>query len=165
MYKKIISRASLNDNIKITDLIGHWPGQRGMNSENKGLSMLSLALIVGLWTTTCIQTQMGGAQGYVTETYSISKTGDYELTRDWYIDPLCTTSLSQDSEAGTIELGKRLGGIFVSGETYEANFSDAGGTDLGAVAINGNKSLKLARGMKNSTMRNTMVGVFEYFKK
>ena len=126
--------------------------------------MLSLALIVGLWTTTCIQTQMGGNQGYTQESMEIGQAGEYEFTREWFIDPLCTSALSVDKEAGEVKLGKKLSGMFVSGETYEADFSNIMGKDLGAIQI-GNDSIKIGRGMKNSSMRNTMVGIFEYSKK
>lgn len=126
--------------------------------------MLNLILIAGLWTSTCIQTQMGGMHGFVQESYSIEETGEYEFTRQWFLDPLCTTSLESDTEAGEIKTGKKITGIFVGAETYEADFTNIMGTDLGAVQVN-SRSLKVARGMKNSTMRNTMVGVFEYFKK
>lgn len=123
--------------------------------------MLSLVLIAGLWTTTCIQTQLGGMQGYVQESYEISEAGEYEFTREWFIDPHCTTSLDTESEQGKIRLGSRISGMFIKGETYQADFENLLGKDLGAIEVRDN-SLRFARGMKNSTMRNTMVGLFDY---
>lgn len=126
--------------------------------------MLSLVLIAGLWTTTCIQTQSGGMQGYVQESYEISQTGAYEFTREWFIDPHCTTAVDLETEKGNIKLGKKLSGMFIKVETYEADFEDILGKDLGAIEVK-YSSLRFARGMKNSSMRNTMTGLFEYFKK
>lgn len=125
---------------------------------------MSIALIVGIWTTSCIQTQLSHHHGYVKETYRFEYTGAYEFKREWYHDPKCTEPNGTDMESGTIELGKKLQGLFVTQDTFEADFSSQGGIDLGAVAVR-KDHLKIARGVKNSTLRNTMVGLFEYFKK
>lgn len=123
--------------------------------------MLSLFLLAGIWTTTCIQTQINNQSGYVQEKYIIGETGNYYFEREWFEDAKCTAIKSVDSEDGSLSLGKKMSGIFVSGETFEADFTSASGKDLGAIQVNAN-SLKFARGLKNSTMRNTMVGFFEY---
>jgi hypothetical protein len=127
--------------------------------------MMTLAIFVGIWTSTCIQTQISGNnQGFVKETYSIEKTGEFEFTREWFQDSGCSSPNGTDTETGTITLGKKLSGMFITGDTYEADFSTQGGTDLGAMTLQ-NNTLKMARGMKNSSMRNTMVGIFGYVKR
>lgn len=125
--------------------------------------MTSLALIVGIWTTSCTQTQSNFGQGFARDTYSFEENGEFEFRRDWYKDSNCTEIKDEEVSVGSVELGNRMSGMFVTGETYEANFSEASGTDLGAISVKGN-SLKIARGMKNSTMRNTMVGFIEFVK-
>ena len=126
--------------------------------------MLNLALIVGLWATTCIQSQNTTHAGFMIESYDVRENGSYELKREWHADPACNEQYATETESGTVKVGKKLSGIFVSGNTYESDFETSMGVDLGAVKIEGNK-LKVARGMKGSTMRNTMVGLFEYVKK
>lgn len=126
--------------------------------------MLNLALIVGLWATTCIQTQTATHAGFLIESYDVRENGSYELKREWHADPVCREQFDSETETGTIKVGKKLSGIFVSGNTFESDFETILGVDLGAVKIEGNK-LKVARGMRGSTMRNTMVGLFEYVKK
>jgi hypothetical protein len=126
--------------------------------------MLNLALIVGLWATTCIQSMNNNHAGFMIESYDIRDNGSYEVKREWFADPSCHAPYDVDSETGTIKVGKKLSGIFISGNTFEADFEQTTGVDLGAVSVDTNK-LKVARGMKGSTMRNTMVGLFEYVKK
>lgn len=126
--------------------------------------MLNLALIVGLWATTCIQTQNTNYAGFAIESYDVRENGNYEFKREWFSDASCSSQYGVEKEEGNLEIGKKLSGMFVQGETYEANFTTTVGTDLGAVKIDG-KKIKVARGMRNSTMRNTMVGIFEYAKK
>lgn len=126
--------------------------------------MLNLALIVGLWATTCIQTQNNTHAGFMIESYDVRENGSYELKREWHADAACTEQFAEETENGTVKVGKKLSGIFISGNTYESDFQTIMGVDLGAVQVNGNK-LKVARGMNGSTMRNTMVGLFEYVKK
>ncbi len=126
--------------------------------------MLNLALIVGLWATTCIQTQNGRNAGFVIESYDVRDNGSYEHKTDWYADPMCSQQYDSNSESGVVKVGKKLSGIFVTGNNFEADFETATGVDLGAVKVEDNK-LKVARGMSGSTMRNTMVGLFEYVKK
>lgn len=126
--------------------------------------MISLALFVGIWTSACIQTQANHQQGFARETYAITEDGEFEYVRQWFNDPTCKEMKATDEEAGTVEVGNKLTGMFIQGEAYEANFISDLGIDLGALAI-ANKKLKVARGMKGSTMRNTMVGIFEFSKK
>ncbi len=126
--------------------------------------MMTIALLAGIWSTTCIQTQISNlGQGHVKETYTISVDHSYEFKREWFRDAKCTEPQGTDIESGTIELGKEIQSVFVLSGTYEANFSSQGGVDLGAVAIQKN-ALKISRGIKNSSMRNTMLSLFEYVK-
>lgn len=123
----------------------------------------SIALFVGLWTTNCTQMQTNTNQGFARDTYAIEKDGHYAFTRTWFVDGVCSVEKDAEVETGTLEIGKKISGIFISAPTFEANFNEASGTDLGAISSNG-KSLRLARGMKNSTFRNTMVGFIEFLK-
>ncbi len=126
--------------------------------------MFNLALIVGLWATTCIQSQNVNHSGFMIESYDVRDNGSYEVTRDWYADPSCNEQYAEEKENGVVRVGKKLSGMFVTLDTYEADFETVMGVDLGAVKVEG-KTLKVARGMRGSTMRNTMVGLFEYVKK
>jgi hypothetical protein len=126
--------------------------------------MMTLALLVGIWSSTCIQTQLNGRQGFVKEIYAFEEGGDYEFVREWYEDSGCKKLRESDSEVGTVVIGNRLSGMFISGNTFEADFRAVDGVDLGALSLS-NNSLKIARGMKNSSMRNTMLGIFEFRKK
>jgi hypothetical protein len=127
--------------------------------------MIVLTLLAGIWTTTCIQTQISNVNsGYVKETYSIEQTGAYEFKREWFKDSSCTFPDGTDTEAGTVEMGNKISTFFMPGEVYEADFSSQDGVDLGAVSVKNNK-LKVARGVKNSSFRNTMLSLFEYSKK
>lgn len=129
--------------------------------------MITLALLVGIWSTTCIQTQINKTinhSGYVKETYAIQKDGAFEFKREWFRDPSCTEPNGTDTESGTIELGGKLQSLFFAHETYEANFNTQAGIDLGAVSLKETTSIKIARGVRNSSMRNTMLSLFEYGK-
>lgn len=126
--------------------------------------MLNLALIVGLWATTCIQTQNTNYAGFAIESYDVRENGNYEFKREWFSDAACSAQYGVETEEGNVSVGKKLSGIFVTGDTFEADFKTTTGVDLGAVKVEG-KKLKVARGMRGSTMRNTMLGLFEYSKK
>jgi hypothetical protein len=126
--------------------------------------MLNLALIVGLWVTTCIQSQNVNYAGFMIESYDVRENGSYDFKREWYADPMCNEQYGSENESGIVSVGKKIDGIFVSGNTFEADFKTAMGVDLGAVKVDGNK-LKVSRGMRGSTLRNSMVGVFDYVKK
>jgi len=126
--------------------------------------MLTLALLAGIWSSTCIQTQISNRnQGFAKETYTIAKNGAFEFKREWFNDSDCSEPNGTDSEAGTIVLGSKLSGFFITQDTFEADFNTQGGIDLGAIAVNNNK-LRVARGVKNSSMRNTMLGLFDFTK-
>jgi hypothetical protein len=129
--------------------------------------MITMALLVGIWSTTCIQTQINKTinhSGYAKESYTIDKDGAFEFKREWFRDSTCQDATDSDIESGTIELGDKLQGLFISSETVEADFSTQSGVDLGAISLN-NESLKVARGVRNGSMRNTMLSLFEYAKR
>ncbi len=126
--------------------------------------MLTLALLAGIWSTTCIQTQVSNNnQGFAKETYTFTKNGVYEFKREWFRDANCSEPNGTDTETGSVVLGNKISSFFITQDTFEADFNSQGGIDLGAIAIANNK-LKIARGMRNSSMRNTMLGLFEYSK-
>lgn len=126
--------------------------------------MLTFALLAGIWSTTCIQTQISNNnQGFAKETYTFAKNGVFEFKREWFQDSDCSEPNGTDTETGSVEIGKKMNGFFITQETYEATFNTQAGIDLGALAVNNNK-LRVARGVKNSSMRNTMLGLFEYVK-
>lgn len=126
--------------------------------------MLTFALLAGIWTTSCIQTQISNNnQGFARETYTFTKNGMYEFKREWFRDADCTDPNGTDSETGTLVIGNKITSFFVTQDTYEAEFSSQAGVDLGAISLSGNK-LRIARGIRNGTMRNTMLGLFDYIK-
>lgn len=126
--------------------------------------MLTFALLAGIWTTSCIQTQISNNnQGFARETYTFTKNGMYEFKREWFRDADCTDPNGTDSETGTLVIGNKITSFFVTQDTYEAEFSSQAGVDLGAISLSGNK-LRIARGIRNGTMRNTMLGLFDYVK-
>ncbi len=125
--------------------------------------MNTLLLFIGIWSTTCIQSQIQNQSGYVQETYSIRKDGAYEFTRDWYRDSSCQDFDHSDTEAGTVEIGRKITTIFTPNDVWEANWSTSDGVDAGAIFVRENK-LRIGRGVKNSTFRNTMLGIFDYVK-
>lgn len=127
--------------------------------------MLTLTLLAGIWSTTCIQTQISNVNtGYVQETYTFEKTGTFEFKREWFKDPKCTLPDGTDTEAGLVVVGAKINTFFMPGEVYEADFNTQSGEDLGAVTIRSNV-LHIARGVKNSSFRNTMLSLFDYTKK
>lgn len=126
--------------------------------------MLTFALLAGIWSSTCIQTQISNNnQGFAKETYTFTNSGVYEFKREWFRDADCSEPNGTDTETGSVEIGNKMNGFFITQETYEASFSSQGGVDLGALSVNNDK-LRVARGVKNSSMRNTMLGLFEYSK-
>lgn len=128
--------------------------------------MITLALLAGIWSTTCIRTQMSpDRQGHVVETYNIQEDGTFEFKRDWFRDPQCSEPSGTDIESGTLEIGAKINTFFSPGNSYEANFSSEGGIDLGAVSLKENEYIMIARGVKNSTFRNSMLSLFQYRKK
>ncbi len=127
--------------------------------------MLTLALLAGLWSTTCIQTQINhDKQGFVIESYEIKAKGEFEFRRDWYRDENCIDSIGHEAESGTIEIGQTMNSFFSPAGSTEANFSTQKGVDLGALLLQ-NNSLRVARGVPNNLRRNTMLSLFLYSKK
>ena len=131
--------------------------------------MLEIILLVGIWTTNCIQTQLGGSNrpvnfGYVKETYTIENDATYEFKREWFRDPVCLEPRGTDTETGFLELGELIQGGMFAGTSYQADFSSHQGIDFGAISLNQKKSIKVARGVPNNSMRNTMLSLFEYKK-
>lgn len=127
--------------------------------------MLTIALLAGLWSTTCIQTQMSNVKsGYVIDAYQFSVTGDFEYRRDWFRDGNCKEPMGHEREAGTIELGSEINSFFAPKGTHALNFSSQHGLDLGAVLIE-NEGMRISRGMPNSLHRNTMLNLFIFRKK
>ena len=126
--------------------------------------MMTLALLVGIWTTTCIQTQMSHSQGFVKESYTFRLEGGFEFKREWFKDPSCTEPDGTDTETGTIKIGNKITSFLIPGDTYEADFNTQRGIDLGALSVKENQ-LRIARGVNNSSMRNSMLSLFEYRKK
>lgn len=126
---------------------------------------MTLALIVGLWTTTCIQTQIAGNNdGFAIESYEISEAGTFEFSRQWFEDAKCTDAKATDLEIGTLKIGSKMTGMFITGDTFEADFTTSAGKDLGAISLKDAKTLKVGRGLKGSNFRNTMLGVFDFKK-
>lgn len=126
--------------------------------------MLTLALLAGLWSTTCIQTQMSNVKsGYVIDAYQFTISGDFEYRRDWFRDGNCKEAMGHEREAGTVELGAEINSFFAPKGTRALNFSSQQGLDLGAVLIE-DKGLRIARGIPNSLQRNTMLNLFVFKK-
>ena len=125
---------------------------------------VDLDKLAGSWDMFCTQSQTGGKQGYMIETYSFTKTGSYKLDRQWYKDANCKTKTDLDSESGSFVVGKEnTNGGFNPAGTYETQYKTEKGTELGLLWVDGNYSkLRLARGFGQS--QNTMLGVFEYKK-
>lgn len=125
--------------------------------------MFDLILIAGLWITGCVQTQNSQNQGYAIESYIISETGDFEYSRTWHRDSACRQVISEDRESGQMEIGEKVKSMFAGPQTFEADFKSSQGTDLGAIEFN-DGVLKVARGLKGSGMRNTMLSLFGFKK-
>lgn len=127
--------------------------------------MVTLALLAGIWSTTCIQTQIASSgQGYVVESYQIEKNGSFEFKRSWFHDSKCGEPNGTDTESGTLEIGDKVSSFFTPGNSYEANFSSEGGIDKGAISLKNNEFIMVARGVKNNSFRNTMLSLFQYKK-
>lgn len=128
--------------------------------------MITLALLAGIWSTTCIRTQMSpNRQGHVVETYKIQEDGSFEFKRDWFRDSQCSDPSETDIESGTLEIGTKINNFFSPGNSYEANFSSEGGIDQGAISLKHDEYIMVARGVKNSSFRNSMLSLFQYRKK
>lgn len=127
--------------------------------------MIILNALIGLWTTTCLQTQINNQQGWVREQYAIEVEGSFEFSREWFKDAKCDSPTGEtDLEKGNLIVGKPLSGMFAPPHSYEVDFHTDAGTDLGAITIVSPRTLRFARGWHGNTSRNTMVGLFQYNK-
>lgn len=127
--------------------------------------MLTLAMIIGLWSTSCIQTQISNVNsGYMVESYEFRDSGEFEHTRAWFQDSKCTELLQKEERNGTIEVGHKLKVSIFSREAFAADYNTSSGTDLGAISQPSNQSLLISRGVPNSYMRNTMLSLFPFYK-
>lgn len=126
--------------------------------------MLSMIFLVGIWASDCIQTQISNVnQGFVKESYTFEKNGEFEFKRQWYRDSRCSEPDGTEVESGTVIVGENIDTIFHLGKVFEADFSTQKGIDMGAVAVSGH-GLRVARGVHNSSIRNTMLSLFTYIK-
>ena len=126
-----------------------------------------LKKLVGRWSTSCTQSQMNGKQGFVIETYEIAKAGEFKFKREWFKEKTCKgKSFSVDAESGTLALGNEYASNgFAPPGTLEADFKVGAKFDLGLLWVDSKYSkLRLSRGM-GASLRNTMLGLFEYLKK
>ena len=112
----------------------------------------------------CTQSQSGGKQGYMIETYSFAKAGSFKMERQWFKDLKCTIKTDVEAESGTFTVGKEnTNNGFNPAGTYEAQYKTEKGIELGLLWVDaGYAKLRLARGFGQS--QNTMLGVFEYKK-
>lgn len=125
--------------------------------------MLDLILIAGLWLSSCVQTQTSQHQGWVQESYAFSEASDFEYSRQWHRDPECRRPFLEERESGHIIVGDKVRGPFGPGAGLEADFKSSEGTDLGAIELKEGQ-LRIARGLKGSGMRNTMLSLFGFRK-
>lgn len=124
--------------------------------------MLILSLLAGIWTTTCIQTQISNVHsGYAKETYTFEHSGSFEFKREWFKDPKCNFPDGTDTESGTVQLGDKISTIFMPGDVYKIDFSTQSGVDLGTVLLKKDE-MHIARGVRNGKFRNTMLSLFSF---
>ena len=124
--------------------------------------MLNLIMIAGLWGTLCTQTQINGQSGFVKETYDISSKGAFVYSRTWYSEKTCSAKTSVDTENGTLRIGGSLNSMF-NPSAVAVDFESNGAVDLGGMGLEVN-ILKVARGQKGQSMRNTMLAIIGYKK-
>lgn len=125
---------------------------------------IDLDKLAGPWKMFCTQSQSAGKQGYMIETYSFTKSGNFSLERQWFKDIKCTIKTETDSESGNIVVGKEnTNNGFNPAGTYETQYKTEKGIELGLLWVDSKYTkLRLARGFGQS--QNTMLGVFEYTK-
>jgi hypothetical protein len=125
---------------------------------------VDLGKLAASWKMFCTQSQSSGKQGFMIETYTFTKTGSFQLDRQWFKDAGCKTKTEIESESGSIEIGKEnTNNGFNPVGTYEAQYKTEKGNELGLIWVDGSYSkLRLARGF--GQFQNTMLGVFEYKK-
>lgn len=127
--------------------------------------MLTLAMIIGLWSTSCIQTQISQVnRGYMIESYDFKSNGDFDHTREWFNDPGCKDKIQVEERNGTLEIGHKLKVFAIGVNAFAADYNTSNGTDLGAIAKKDENSLLISRGIPNSYMRNTMLSLFPFYK-
>jgi hypothetical protein len=125
--------------------------------------MVTLVLLAGIWLGPCMQTQTTNRQGFARDNYEFTGTGKYTETRLWFSDSACTKRIGLDSQSGSLKIGSLIEDGMMGVGSTEVDFTTSGGTDKGALLIVG-KNLRVARGMKNSSMRNTMLGLSNFTK-
>lgn len=125
---------------------------------------IELDKLAASWKMFCTQSQTTGKQGYMIETYTFTKTGNFQLNRQWYKDVKCTIETEVQSESGTILIGKENTNSGFSPEgTFETQYKTEKGIELGLLWVDAKYTkLRLARGFGQA--QNTMLGVFEYSK-
>jgi len=133
---------------------------------NTAFAEIDFAKIEGSWSIKCTQSQVGGKQGHVTETYTFTPAKEYKFTRNWFKKSDCEgTPFEKDTEAGKVKIGKEnTNNGFNPAETYEADFTIGETTDLGLMWVNSeNTKLRITRGLGMGS-RNTMLSLFEFTK-
>jgi hypothetical protein len=135
-----------------------------MITSLSSLAAVDLDKLTGAWKLFCTQSQSGGKQGYMIETYTFTKTGSFQLDRQWFKDVKCTIKTQAESDSGSIVVGnENTNGGFNPAGTYETQYKTEKGIELGLLWVDSKYTkLRLARGFGQS--QNTMLGVFEYTK-
>jgi hypothetical protein len=121
--------------------------------------------LAGSWKSSCTQQQeSNGKSGHMTETYTFSKSGNYDLLRQWYQDGACKQATDKDKESGLILIGKEnLNNGFNPAGTFETQFKSNNSNYLGLIWVDSMyENLRLSRGIGKS--QNTMLGLFVYKK-
>lgn len=127
--------------------------------------MLTLAMIIGLWSTSCIKTQIANVnQGYTIESFQFNENAEFEHSRKWFSDSKCQELIQTEERNGTIEIGSKLTVFVMSVDAFAADYNTSAGIDLGAISLKDKNSLLLSRGVSNSNLRNTMLSLFPYYK-
>jgi len=126
--------------------------------------MLTLALLVGIWSSSCTQTQINGERGHSTQSYTIAVDGGFVFTRQWYQDSRCTKLAESQSHSGKLTIGARLASSMFNPNAHGVDYSYDGHIDMGAMELNGN-ILRVARGQADSGARNTMLEIISYKKR
>lgn len=127
--------------------------------------MITLTLLIGIWSSTCIQTQVSQPMknGFARDIYEFEGNGNFEFTRIWYKDVNCQLEDGLETQSGTYVIGKKINSPFNRATVYELDFNTQHGTDLGAFSVDSHE-LKISRGLPNSPFRNTMLGLFTFTK-
>jgi hypothetical protein len=124
---------------------------------------VSFVSFVGTFSSGCIQSQMSGRSGFVTEAYAFNTDRTFSFTRTWFVDAACSAPQDLvDSQTGSIALGNvNTNNGFNPSGTTEAAFHHDGLVDKGLIWVSADGSkLRVATGM--GTMQNTMLGLFQF---